>query len=293
MLSILRERIYDNRFLRLFSNLLKAGYLEDWRFNTTLSGASQGGVGVRRSLPRVCAWTRGTADELASPPRRQGGSGRRGARSPNPCGARRTRGPRRRDAPLRKCGALNAGRRGRISHDRHCNAKKIGKDVDYWVSRRVFLWLQKRHRLPPRRVLARYKQRQDGRRYNWGLQKGEDWRSLYRMRDQPLTKYRSRKLPNPYLTGDGVTELAQPDMPIPAYVWLGNAENNEVWRELKAEIKAERGAQCERCGNRVGLDLHHVNARRDGTRDIKANAQLLGEPCHVHTSTYGDQRRLQ
>ena len=44
MLSILRERIDDNRFLRLISNLLKAGYLEDWRFNTTLSGAPQGGV---------------------------------------------------------------------------------------------------------------------------------------------------------------------------------------------------------------------------------------------------------
>src|SRR5262245_2141456 len=43
MLSILGERIYDNRFLRLISNLLKAGYLEDWRFNTTLSGAPPGG----------------------------------------------------------------------------------------------------------------------------------------------------------------------------------------------------------------------------------------------------------
>lgn len=44
MLSILREHIHDNRFLRLLSNLLQAGYLEDWRFNATLSGAPQGGV---------------------------------------------------------------------------------------------------------------------------------------------------------------------------------------------------------------------------------------------------------
>src|SRR5215510_1708557 len=44
MLAILRERIYDHRFLQLIANLLKAGYLEDWRFNTTLSGAPQGGV---------------------------------------------------------------------------------------------------------------------------------------------------------------------------------------------------------------------------------------------------------
>jgi RNA-directed DNA polymerase len=198
-----------------------------------------------------------------------------------------------RDKPLLKFSALNAVLRGWISYYRYCNAKQTAKDRDFWVNRRVFLWLQKRHRLPPRRVLALYKQRQDGRRYNWGLRNGEDWLCLYRMSDQPLTKYRSRKPSNPYLVGDWATEMERPEVPLPAYVWLGNAENNEEWRELKAAIKAERGAQCERCGHRVGLDLHHVKARRYGGRDIKANAQLLCEPCHVQTPTYGDHHRLQ
>ncbi len=44
MLSILAERIRDGRFLRLISYMLKAGYLEDWHWNATLSGAPQGGV---------------------------------------------------------------------------------------------------------------------------------------------------------------------------------------------------------------------------------------------------------
>jgi group II intron reverse transcriptase/maturase len=44
MLSILAERIHDGRFLRLIGNMLKAGYLEDWRWNATLSGCPQGGV---------------------------------------------------------------------------------------------------------------------------------------------------------------------------------------------------------------------------------------------------------
>jgi hypothetical protein len=44
MLSILAEKIHDGRFLRLIGNMLKAGYLEDWRWNATLSGAPQGGV---------------------------------------------------------------------------------------------------------------------------------------------------------------------------------------------------------------------------------------------------------
>jgi len=44
LLSILQEQIHDNRFLRLITNLLKAGYLEDWKYHVTLSGVPQGGV---------------------------------------------------------------------------------------------------------------------------------------------------------------------------------------------------------------------------------------------------------
>jgi group II intron reverse transcriptase/maturase len=44
MLSTLAEKIHDNRFLRLTRNMLRAGYLEDWLWNATLSGVPQGGV---------------------------------------------------------------------------------------------------------------------------------------------------------------------------------------------------------------------------------------------------------
>lgn len=44
LLSILREHLHDNRFLRLMENLLKAGYLEDWVYKPTLSGTPQGGI---------------------------------------------------------------------------------------------------------------------------------------------------------------------------------------------------------------------------------------------------------
>ncbi|WP_207401264.1 reverse transcriptase/maturase family protein, partial [Actinomadura roseirufa] len=44
MLSILAEKIHDARFLRLVRNMLRAGYLEDWKWHATLSGAPQGGV---------------------------------------------------------------------------------------------------------------------------------------------------------------------------------------------------------------------------------------------------------
>ena len=44
LLNILREKIHDNRFLRLIENLLKVGYLEEWRYSATLSGSPQGAI---------------------------------------------------------------------------------------------------------------------------------------------------------------------------------------------------------------------------------------------------------
>src|SRR5438270_3942394 len=43
LLSILSRRISDKRFLHLISQLLKAGYVEDWRYHQTYSGVPQGG----------------------------------------------------------------------------------------------------------------------------------------------------------------------------------------------------------------------------------------------------------
>jgi group II intron reverse transcriptase/maturase len=44
MIEALAENIHDNRFLRLMRNMLQAGYMEDWKWNATLSGVPQGGV---------------------------------------------------------------------------------------------------------------------------------------------------------------------------------------------------------------------------------------------------------
>ena len=44
LLGILAEKIHDQRFLRLISGMLKAGFLEDWQYHETLSGCPQGGV---------------------------------------------------------------------------------------------------------------------------------------------------------------------------------------------------------------------------------------------------------
>ncbi|RSM58039.1 RNA-directed DNA polymerase [Kibdelosporangium aridum] len=58
MVEILADKIHDNRFLRLMRAMLKAGYLEQWTWNATLSGAPQGG-GATRGRTVVSGCTKG------------------------------------------------------------------------------------------------------------------------------------------------------------------------------------------------------------------------------------------
>ena len=44
LIGILKERIADERFIRLIRKFLKAGYIEDWVFHKTYSGTPQGGI---------------------------------------------------------------------------------------------------------------------------------------------------------------------------------------------------------------------------------------------------------
>lgn len=44
LLNIIGKSFHDGRFLRLIDNILKSGYIEDWKYNKTLSGTPQGGI---------------------------------------------------------------------------------------------------------------------------------------------------------------------------------------------------------------------------------------------------------
>lgn len=44
LIGILKERIADERFIRLIRKFLKAGYIEDWVYHKTYSGTPQGGI---------------------------------------------------------------------------------------------------------------------------------------------------------------------------------------------------------------------------------------------------------
>jgi group II intron reverse transcriptase/maturase len=53
LLSILKQRITDKRFLHLIEQFLRAGYIEDWQYHDTYSGTPQGG-NLSPILANVC-----------------------------------------------------------------------------------------------------------------------------------------------------------------------------------------------------------------------------------------------
>src|SRR5438309_4891759 len=44
IVKFLEKRIDDKRFIRLLEQMLKAGYIEDWKFFGTYTGTPQGGI---------------------------------------------------------------------------------------------------------------------------------------------------------------------------------------------------------------------------------------------------------
>lgn len=44
LIETIKEKIQDGRFIHLIEEALKAGYVEDWKLNKTLSGSPQGGI---------------------------------------------------------------------------------------------------------------------------------------------------------------------------------------------------------------------------------------------------------
>jgi RNA-directed DNA polymerase len=54
LLDLLRKRIADEKFLALISDMLKAGFLEQWVFNETHSGTPQGGVITPPTILQNC-----------------------------------------------------------------------------------------------------------------------------------------------------------------------------------------------------------------------------------------------
>lgn len=58
---------------------------------------------------------------------------------------------------------------------------------------------------------------------------------------------------------------------------------SEYWRNLKAQVVAERGSRCERCGRTLGLEaeLHHLHYMTLGQERL-CDVELVCRTCHAN-----------
>jgi RNA-directed DNA polymerase len=190
--------------------------------------------------------------------------------------------------PYAKVIALNRVLRGWISYYRHANVKDIANELDWWLYRRLTHWLKCHHNWGVRHVLAEYEQQQYGRRKNLAVC-NEHGRSvfLYRMCDLPITHYRTRNYPNPYIqTGRIVTQVeGEPISPLKTDAWQGGSRHAE-WQELRRQILDRDGYTCQHCGDNSNLEVHHLTARHKGGTDDPANLITWCENCHIQGDGY-------
>jgi RNA-directed DNA polymerase len=186
--------------------------------------------------------------------------------------------------PLLKLKALNRMLCGWIQYYRHANVKDIAHKLDWWVYERFTHWLKCHHKWGVRRTLATYEHHQHGRRKNLAVpnERGE-LVFLYRMSDLPITRYRTRNLPNPYIDAEYAAIRAQADAatPFEDVIWQGGSRQAE-WHEQRRHVLERDRYTCRHCGGKGNLEVHHLKPRHRGGNDHPSNLVTLCEECHVH-----------
>jgi predicted HNH restriction endonuclease len=140
-------------------------------------------------------------------------------------------------------------------------------------------------------VLAEYEHQQYGRRKNLAVCNGEGRRVyLYRMCDLPITQYRTRNYPNPYISAERVVTQIEGQAlgPLKATAWQGGSRHAE-WEESRRQILQRDGYACRQCGNTIKLEVHHLKPRHKGGTNSPENLITLCENCHVQIDVYRAQ----
>lgn len=188
--------------------------------------------------------------------------------------------------------ALNRVIRGWGNYYRHVNFKSDACKLDFWINRRVLIWLRHKHKgKSVRWILRRYKHREVAKRYNrWNFGvKGNNGKMIFivKLADIPLHPYHRKKPENPYLIATEIPTIAEPDTPS---VELGATTiplEDLEWAEKRAQVFKRDGYRCVKCGSTKLLEVHHIVARHQGGTDDLDNLETLCHQCHHNTTTYG------
>ena len=197
-------------------------------------------------------------------------------------------------APLEKIKSLNRVMRGWNQYYEYVSATRVASKLTFWANRRLFLWLQKRHRRSVRWILHTYRQReQRGRSERWNLGVKDEQGTvlfLYQLTDLHRRVYYAHAHPHPYLSIilPSAARMAV-DTAFPPF-WDGHTTPDKAdWAELRLKVLERDGHRCIHCGSTEHLHIHHRQSRRKHGTNQMDNLETLCEHCHAQTPSWGRQ----
>jgi len=200
--------------------------------------------------------------------------------------------------------ALNRFITGWGNYYRHANSAIIFEKLEHWTGKRVFRWLQRRHRIPAKAAFKRFyvpsdvpinrhparKDKRLGARDDRG-----QFLAIWPLGFIPIRywKYRGSQIPQKY-AGES-SERRSPGPPeYSTKAWAEGKDPRQTaeYRNLREIIRERDRYQCQRCGKyapgAMG-EVHHKDG--DPTNDDPGNLELLCEECHQETGGFGGRRR--
>lgn len=192
---------------------------------------------------------------------------------------------------------LNRIIRGWGNYYRHVNFTRDASKLDWWIPKRVRIWLKAKHRKGTRWILRRYLKREitgKRNRNNFVVKDGNGEQIfLAKLSDISLTHYYRRKIDHPYLGTEVVPTATEPETPFletgPSNIGLGRTE----WIEIRKLVKERDEYRCTECGKPATvtqLDVHHREALKDGGTHNPDNLVTLCRDCHEKTPSYGQKK---
>jgi RNA-directed DNA polymerase len=196
--------------------------------------------------------------------------------------------------PEMRLKALNRVIRGWGNYYRHVSFKQDAHELDFWINRRVLIWLKHKHDgKGVHWILEHYKVREttNGKnRWNFAATNSKDGSYIFlaKLSDIHLTKYRRRKPENPYLNAVSVPSPDEPETPLLEPRIVNVRPEKVAWLETRAEVLKRDEYRCVECGNVfVPFEIHHEIPQKEGGEDKLDNLQTLCEQCHTKTDSYG------
>jgi RNA-directed DNA polymerase len=176
------------------------------------------------------------------------------------------------DDYLNKLKALNAVVRGWANYYRAVNPFSTFEKLDQYVWRRLTKWLIKKYRLSSKQVWHKFKHKRKGVKGDIhefaALDENNHW--VWRLRATQIKIRRywpsfKRNWPNPYLEKVSKPHFELPTLP---KMWNGTTQAPE-YDANRREVLRRAGGQCERCGQKLPLTVHHQHRVKRGKRKLR------------------------